>query len=621
MAQAGYTPIQLYVSTTASAVPSAGNLANGELAINITDGKLFYKDNGGVVQVLATKGAGTIGGSNTQVQYNSSGALAGSTNLTFDGTTLTANALTVSNAVTLSGGTANGVPYLNASKVLTSGSALTFDGTTFSLSSGAITSTDSAGNARSKFEVFTNGQTNNQVTLGQGFAAPTDNVAYLYNRANAAFVFGVNNSEQMRLTSTGLGIGTSSPDQKLAVNGRISISGSGYTVNSTNGLIGAYNGTMYLQMPSGNNLQIWKSTTDAVATFDQSGNLGLGVTPRSGWNSGFKAMEFSGGYGAISGQTAGAGVFGFSWGAYATGAGTWAYSTTGDIPNLFTMNSGLFKWYTAPSGTAGNAITFTQAMTLDASGNLSVGYTSPYNPSVGGTTRGTFGTNVNGRTNLVINNQSSGSSAIASLVLATYGRDWVIGTGSIANNSNALTFTSATTEVARIDSSGNLLVGTTTATNGTNTFYRAGGYCLTTQVNTTATPTYHIVFNNPNGAVGSISTGGTTTAYNTSSDYRLKENIVPMANALETVAKLKPVTYKWKADGSAGEGFIAHELAEVCPQAVTGEKDAVDAEGNPVYQGIDVSFLVGTLTAAIQELNAKVDAQAAEFDAYKAAHP
>ena len=200
MAQAGYTPIQLYLSTTASAVPSAGNLANGELAINITDGKLFYKDNGGVVQVLATKGAGTIGGSNTQVQYNSSGALAGSANLTFDGTTLTAAGLagphngtvgattpntgafttlsassTVSGAgfstylasppaiggtsanagafttlaasgtVTFSGGTANGVAYLNGSKVLTSGGTLTFDGTTltssaFSGSGAALTS-------------------------------------------------------------------------------------------------------------------------------------------------------------------------------------------------------------------------------------------------------------------------------------------------------------------------------------------------------------------------------------------------------------------------------------------------------------------------------------------------
>jgi len=113
---------------------------------------------------------------------------------------------------------------------------------------------------------------------------------------------------------------------------------------------------------------------------------------------------------------------------------------------------------------------------------------------------------------------------------------------------------------------------------------------------------------------GSISISGTSTAYNTSSDYRLKENIAPMTGALAKVQQLKPVTYKWKSDGSNGEGFIAHELAEVCPDAVTGEKDAVDENGNIKPQGIDTSFLIATLTAAIQELKA-------EFDAYKATHP
>lgn len=108
--------------------------------------------------------------------------------------------------------------------------------------------------------------------------------------------------------------------------------------------------------------------------------------------------------------------------------------------------------------------------------------------------------------------------------------------------------------------------------------------------------------------VGNISVTGSATAYNTSSDYRLKDNIAPMTGALATVSALKPVTYKWKVDGSDGQGFIAHELAEVMPQAVNGVKDAVDAEGNPEYQGIDPSKLVATLTAAIQELNAKVTA-------------
>jgi hypothetical protein len=85
MAATNFTPISLYYSTTTTNVPTSGNLVNGELAINITDGKLFYKDNTGTVQTLATKSTGTIGGSTTQVQYNSSGSLAGSANFTFDG--------------------------------------------------------------------------------------------------------------------------------------------------------------------------------------------------------------------------------------------------------------------------------------------------------------------------------------------------------------------------------------------------------------------------------------------------------------------------------------------------------------------------------------------------------
>lgn len=92
MAQVGYTPIQLYYSSTASSAPIAGNLTNGELAINITDGKLFYKDNGGSVQVIGTKG-GVGSSTNTQVLYNSSGLVVGSASLTFNGTVLTAGGL------------------------------------------------------------------------------------------------------------------------------------------------------------------------------------------------------------------------------------------------------------------------------------------------------------------------------------------------------------------------------------------------------------------------------------------------------------------------------------------------------------------------------------------------
>jgi len=118
--------------------------------------------------------------------------------------------------------------------------------------------------------------------------------------------------------------------------------------------------------------------------------------------------------------------------------------------------------------------------------------------------------------------------------------------------------------------------------------------------------------------VGSISGNASNAAYNTSSDYRLKENIEPLTGALTTVAQLRPCTWIWKTNNSAGQGFVAHELAEVVPDCVTGEKDAVDKNGNPVYQGVDTSFLVATLTAAIQELSAKNDALEARIAALEA---
>jgi hypothetical protein len=117
------------------------------------------------------------------------------------------------------------------------------------------------------------------------------------------------------------------------------------------------------------------------------------------------------------------------------------------------------------------------------------------------------------------------------------------------------------------------------------------------------------LYNTSSSLIGSITgSNGSTTSYNTTSDYRLKNTIAPMTGALAKVALLKPVTYKWNVDDSDGQGFIAHELKTVVPDCVSGEKDAVDAEGNPQYQGVDTSFLVATLTAAIQEQQALIEA-------------
>ena len=186
-------------------------------------------------------------------------------------------------------------------------------------------------------------------------------------------------------------------------------------------------------------------------------------------------------------------------------------------------------------------------------------------------------------------------------------------TNPIVNNikseaSTPLTFAINTTEAMRIASNGVLLLGTTTEGGKfTISWASASTSALVTR---STSETYNgspIVFQNSSGGTsGFISQGTSSVGYNTSSDYRLKDNIAPMTGALATVSALKPVTYKWKADGSNGQGFIAHELAEVCPEAVSGEKDAVNEDGSIKAQGIDTSFLVATLTAAIQELNAKV---------------
>lgn len=249
----------------------------------------------------------------------------------------------------------------------------------------------------------------------------------------------------------------------------------------------------------------------------------------------------------------------------------------------------------------------TVAVTVDAAQNVGIGTSSPgaklqvgdgvsvVQSWVSGSNSGTGG----GAFTAVRN----GSSYIAALGNASALLGGAYSSSPVLYFNGGLQFSEAGAERARIDSGGNLLVGTTSRLFSLSATLQAaqGANGQAGIFQTTGAGTAILFQTSTTGGVGSITTTTSTTAYNTSSDYRLKENIQPMTGALAKVAALKPVTYTWKADGSAGEGFIAHELAEVCPQAVTGEKDAVDAEGNPQYQGIDVSFLVGTLTAALQE--------------------
>jgi hypothetical protein len=169
------------------------------------------------------------------------------------------------------------------------------------------------------------------------------------------------------------------------------------------------------------------------------------------------------------------------------------------------------------------------------------------------------------------------------------------------------------TALLTLDATGNLLVGLTVDTfapaKGVSMFAGNSSRVAVGHANGTTSGDYYHSFAYNSTVIGSITQNGTTgVLFNTSSDYRLKDSVKPLSGGLARVNALKPSSYNWKSDGSTGEGFLAHELAEVVPFAVSGEKDAVNADGSIKSQGIDMSRVVPILVAAIQELTAEVNA-------------
>jgi hypothetical protein len=211
-------------------------------------------------------------------------------------------------------------------------------------------------------------------------------------------------------------------------------------------------------------------------------------------------------------------------------------------------------------------------------------------------------------------------------------------------------FYNAASEGMRLDSSGRLLIATTTAVSGVNLSVQRGATSAIRTVTGTTTAAAHIQFENPNGVVGSITTSGTSTFYNTSSDYRLKENLTSIQGAGDIVKALQPITYNFKEDKADWQdGFLAHELQMLVPHAVTGEKDkmkdeeyeiepeeeaVLDADGKeikpakkakkgvrsvPDVQMVDYSKLTPILTAALQEALNKIDDLTARIATLEAA--
>ena len=292
-------------------------------------------------------------------------------------------------------------------------------------------------------------------------------------------------------------------------------------------------------------------------------------------------------------------------------------ASTGAFTTLTASTSVLSPIHGSASGSLSLQSAGTTAVTIDTSQNVGIGTTSP-----------TFKLDVNGRANIsqssVISyemltlNQGYAGSASRLRFINTSGGNCDV--EAVAGLASTMAFRTADLERMRIDSTGNFTIGTSSALGKMSLYWNNStqqGFTL--QASTTTFTGSPILFLNSSSSVsGFIGQTATTVSYNTSSDYRLKENVLPMTGALAIVAQLKPVTYKWKADGSDGQGFIAHELQAVVPDCVTGEKDAVNEDGSIKAQGVDTSFLVATLTAAIQEMKAIIDEQSVTINDLKA---
>jgi hypothetical protein len=492
--------------------------------------------------------------------------------------------------------------------------------------------TFSAGTAAAP-SITTTGDTNTGI-----FFPAADTIAFTEGGVEAA-----------RFDSSGnLGIGTTSPSYKLDVTGTstTALSAAGFTNNSsannttkTVGItfrladtVGVIKDSAYITaFPDGANVlsagvAFSTRTGDANPTekmrLDSSGNLGLGVTP-SAWNTYTAAQvqqlslaSFTNGDGRVSNNC------------FYDSSGNWKYiNTRFALQYLLDAANGAHKWNTAASGTAGNAISFTQAMTLDASGNLGIGTSSPAVKLQVKSSAEAF--RIEGTT-------ARGSGNIFASFHDPSGRKGYWGYGAsddnyyISNEMNAaMLFLTNAVERARITSGGDLLVGTTTAGAGAGfdtrlaveassrdpaifkfTGAAGSGYPVIAWHSAATGDNFLVRF----ATEASITTRGSITynrtaglvAYNTTSDYRAKDILGPVQNSGATIDALKVYEGQMKGATQSRPMLVAHEAQEHAPYAVTGEKDAVNEDGTPKYQQMDVSALVPLLLAEIQSLRARV---------------
>jgi hypothetical protein len=257
----------------------------------------------------------------------------------------------------------------------------------------------------------------------------------------------------------------------------------------------------------------------------------------------------------------------------------------------------------------------TQA-TLDSSGNLGLGVTPSSTIWSGDETRLV----VKGSGNSYAGTISVQSKGTTNAVTGYFAASDIVNTLVFGAKTNTpLLFYTNDTERARIDSSGNFLIGKTGLSDtgagfafgggsnaGLSYFARSSGIVMSLHRYTTTGDVVRFVYDG--SPVGTISVTASATAYNTSSDYRLKDNQQPLTGSGAFIDALQPKTWDWKADGSKGVGFIAHEVQEVSPGSVVGAKDAVDEEGKPIYQAMEYGSaeFIANIVAELQSLRKRL---------------